>query len=534
MLQSIRDKTHGWIAGVVISLLILSFALWGIHSYIAGGGSNNVVATVNGADITKNQLATAYERLHRQLQMQSGTAELPQSADTMLRNRALQSLIQVQVLEQAAYANHYRVTSGQMDGFLQATPEFQVNGSFSPVRFQQVLNAMFFTVPEFIDLTRATLLADQPRVGILLTAFAMPDEVTRTMALIGQERNIRYLLLSASNITQNAPAISDEMIQRYYTEHQNAYKTPEQISVEYILLSVQDLADKMHPTEEQLKNFYTENMSSFKSAKSSVTPSYATVRDQVKKMFVQEKAEEAFADLKEKAANVTYEHPDSLQSAAQLLNVPVRTTPVFTKDQPGPDIAANPKVRETAFGNDVLNLQNNSDVIELDPKTAVILRVKSHIPAAVLSLDVVRPRILNALKAAALENEMANEANEVRNQLQSGALSSDKIAEKYHLKWVDAGWIGRHAGKMDQAILNQAFQMPTPADNKKITYAVTKTTSGFAIIGLSAVRPGNTQVSPEQYQAFADQIQGGLGTLEYALYENSLMRKAKVTVVQNG
>jgi peptidyl-prolyl cis-trans isomerase D len=52
MLQSIRDRTHGWIAGIIISLVILSFALWGIHSYLEGGGGSDTVAKVNSVEIS--------------------------------------------------------------------------------------------------------------------------------------------------------------------------------------------------------------------------------------------------------------------------------------------------------------------------------------------------------------------------------------------------------------------------------------------------------------------------------------------------
>ena len=72
MLQTIREHTQGWIAGTIISLIILSFALWGIHSYFVGGGNNSVVAEVNGTEISREQLTVAYERLRRQAQSQYG------------------------------------------------------------------------------------------------------------------------------------------------------------------------------------------------------------------------------------------------------------------------------------------------------------------------------------------------------------------------------------------------------------------------------------------------------------------------------
>lgn len=548
MLQSIRDKTHGWIAGIIISLLIFSFAMWGIHSYFQASGDNNVVAKVNGVEITRYQLGAAYERLRRQIQMQSGSGQLPPGADIDLKKRALQALIHVQVLEQASLANQYRITPDQIDGFLQGMPEFQVNGVFSPVRFQQTLNAMSFTAPDFIDLVRASLLTDQPRLGIIFTSFALPEEVADTMALIGQERNIRYLAVPQNYFNQQTVQVSDAAIQAWYAGHQDIFKTPEQVSVEYILLSVQDLASNMHPTEAELKKFYVENAGS-------TTPPTKMMQDKLRQTFIRQKAEEAFANLSEKAANVAYEHPDSLQAVAKELGLSIQTTGLFTKDEAEKavaekntagkssveknsagkktvekDMATNVKIREAAFGNDVLNLQNNSDLIQLDPETAVILRVKSHVPAAVLPLSIVRNQIAEKLKAIQIEEKLLGFVNDIAAKLKTGKTTPEQVASESHLQWTAARYVGRHASQIDQAILDAAFQMPQPQTDAKTIYTTTKMAKGFAVIALMDVKPGNTRVPAEQYQAFSDQIQGSLGALEYELYKDSLVHQAKIVV----
>ncbi len=55
MLQNIRDKAQGWIAWAIVILISIPFALWGIQEYL-GSGSEPVVATVNGDDITEQAL----------------------------------------------------------------------------------------------------------------------------------------------------------------------------------------------------------------------------------------------------------------------------------------------------------------------------------------------------------------------------------------------------------------------------------------------------------------------------------------------
>ncbi len=626
MLQSIRDHTQGWVAGVIISVLILSFALWGIHSYFVGGGDNNVVAKVNKVEITKNQLAVAYERLRRQLQMQSGN-QLSSAVEANLKQQALQTLINIEVLKQAALAENYRVAPNQVDGFLQSMPEFQVNGEFSVARFQQALAATLFTANDFFNLIQTSLLIDQPRVGITLTSFALPNETNDTIALIGQERKIQYLLVPQEYLATQPITISDEQVKAYYNEHQDDYKTPEQVSIDYVTLSLKDLAAKIIPTDDQLKSFYSENSTTFvvpaevrldeiilpipqnatekdikdarskmdtvaKAAKSGkdfanlakeyslslgdkqlnnwtstnalpaelqnivsaltkpgqVSEVIATsrglillklvdykqqqaqafdkVKAKVKEMYQRQKAEEQFGDVREKLANMTYEHPDTLAGAAKELGLQVNTTSLFTKDKGGNDITSNAKIREAAFYNDVLNLQNNSDVIQVDPESVVVIRVNKHNPATQLSLSAVEKQITDKLKVKEMDNNLSKFVHSIQQKLQTGELTAQQVSAQNHLQWVDAGFIGRHSTKIDQAILDSAFEMPYVQN--KITYSVTKTAKGFAIVALDSVKNATTSVSKEQYQVFAEQIQNSAGMLEYNLYKDRLIKESKI------
>jgi peptidyl-prolyl cis-trans isomerase D len=628
MLQTIRDRTQGWIAGIIISLLILSFALWGIHSYIGGAVSSSSVAKVNGTEISKQQLSVAYERLRRQMQMQFSTNNaLPEQAETGLKDRALQTLVNIEVLKQASIDQNYRISSLQTDSYIENVPEFQINGRFSLARFQQILSTTLFSTQDFVDLIHTSLLIDQPRLGLIFTSFAMPDEIVNTMSLIGQEREIQFANLPYQNFAKQPINIPAEKIQAYYKEHDSEFKTPEQVSIEYLEFSIKDLMSGNSVTEQAVKNFYAENVNSFtqpaqwkiesvivpvsitateadianaqnnalqieKKAKTekniyAIASSYSgtkagenlqgwvtldklptelqktitnlksgqvttvrtvnaflivkidqhkdaevksfdAVKDKVKESLLQQQAAEKFANLKEKIANITYEHPESLMQASKEMNLPIKATGLFTKDKGNKDISDNTKIRETAFSNDVLNLQNNSDVIQLTPDSVIVLRVKTHSPATLLPLSSVEKQITDKLKTAEIESKADQTAKEIQQKLQSGASVTD-ISKQYGLTWKSVGYIGRHATKIDQAILDAAFGMPKPQDGKKV-YAATKITDGYAIIALSGVKAGNPNSSKEQYQVFGEQIQNAQGLLEYDLYKQSLINRAKIVM----
>jgi peptidyl-prolyl cis-trans isomerase D len=631
MLQNIRDYTQGWIAGIIISLVILSFALWGIKSYLLPSGSSNVVAKVDGVEITKNQLAVAYDRLRRQLQIQyNANTQLPEKAEQTLKQRALQTLIDLQVLRAASYNNNYRISTSQIDSFLENIPEFQIDGEFSQNRFQQVLNATLFSASDFINLIKTTLLIDQPRLGVIFTSISLPNEVAEVSGLIGQQRDINYLIIPNDYSITAAPQITAEQIQRYYTEHQKEFKTPEQVSLQYIELSLDDLINKIRPTAEAVKKFYDENTNSFlqpaqwklesitlplaenavqndlskakttleaiKQAATNGTDfvtlrhdfnaipqeeetlrdwvtadhlpiglektilalnkpgeisspvrtasgltmirvigykapqaeTFAKSQDKVTKALARQQAEEKFADLREKLANLTYVHPDNLTAAAKELGLEIKSTALFSKEKAASGIISNVKVRQAAFSPDVMGSTNNSDVIQLDPDTALVIRIKSHIPANSLPLNAVDKQIRDKLTLVIADQNLQIFTKDLLVKLKTNSLSATDISAKYHLDWVKAGFTGRHAPKIDLAILNAAFAMPKPIA-AKMAYTLAKTANGYAIIELAGVQNGKMN-SKQDYVAMDDQVQTSQGLLEYQSYKNSLLRKAKITV----
>jgi len=93
MLTTIREKTQGWIAAIILGAVTIPFALWGINTYFESGGRLNV-AEVNGADISVDTYRRAIEDQRRSLQQLLGRAADPRLFDTPeFRQRVLDGLI---------------------------------------------------------------------------------------------------------------------------------------------------------------------------------------------------------------------------------------------------------------------------------------------------------------------------------------------------------------------------------------------------------------------------------------------------------
>jgi len=526
MLQSIKEHTQGWIAGVIVSLLILSFALWGISSYFTGGSANQAVVEVDGVKITSMQLSAAYERMRRQAEMQTGTNSFGRNTDINLKQEALQGLIDTQVLKQASINQGFYISTSQVDRFVESMPEFQVDGKFSVARLQQILAAVLYTPSEFLDLIKVSLLIDQPKIGTLLSSFSLPVEVSESISLINQEREIEYVVLPFSQLKNQATKVSDQESQSYYDEHKNDFKNPDTVTVSYLKLSMDDLAKKIKASDKELELFFNDNKSVF-GASSEAALTFDSVKDKVRESYAAQKAQELFAEAREKLASVTYENPESLKIPAEKLGLTVIDSKQFTKDKGVEgDVSSHQALREVAFSEDVLELRNNSDVIQLDPNTAVVIRVKDYKESSFVPIETVRSTIIDKINKKEIEEKTLSVAKDIKQELIKGTNSSE-VVKIFGITWKDVGFISRHDKEVASSIIESAFAMPIPTTGGQTNYAVTRMPDGYAIVALKAVKDGINQ-DIKEYDAYVEQVQSSQGILEYELYKNSLKSNAKI------
>ena len=139
LMQTIRDRATGWIAWVIVILISIPFALWGINEYFSPT-SNVAVANVNGTEIGINEFQRTYQRQRAQLQSLLGASfDINQLDEDRLRREALDQLINDEVVLQTAVSSGMRVGDQQLARAIQTQEIFQENGIFSDGLYQQWL-----------------------------------------------------------------------------------------------------------------------------------------------------------------------------------------------------------------------------------------------------------------------------------------------------------------------------------------------------------------------------------------------------------
>lgn len=255
MLMNLRDRLSGWIAYAIVGLISIPFVLWGIGEYFRGG-SDAPVATVNGQEISPRAFDLAYNQERQRLAQAFGGTVPPDMLEGLdLKRQVLDGLILREVLRQWAHKQGLRVSDAELAAVLRGVPSFQENGVFSQARYKQVLGLQGQNPLTFEHEVRQDLVLDQLQRGIVLSAFDVQANVDAFLRLRGQTREVEVYTLPAA--PRRAAIQPDEaQLQAYYKEHVQDFRRPERVRLEYITLSVDELAASMKPSEEDIRQAY--------------------------------------------------------------------------------------------------------------------------------------------------------------------------------------------------------------------------------------------------------------------------------------
>lgn len=254
MLTKIREKAQGAFAWGILILIGVPFALWGINNYL-DVNKESPVASVGDRDFYQRDVNGAYE------QYRQGVKNLDVD-ESVLKAQALDKLIKDEVLLQYVRDRHMEVADGSAREFIKSLPYFQVDGRFSEKQYRNLLNSQGMSSAEFVSRIRHALVMELFRGGVIDTDFATAFDVERFFKIQNQARDIEYVTIA---LAKPAAPPAEEAVKAYYQQHQELYMTPEQVSVEYVELALDDIAKTVTVGDDRLRAVYDEQKDQYAS-----------------------------------------------------------------------------------------------------------------------------------------------------------------------------------------------------------------------------------------------------------------------------
>ena len=269
------------------------------------------------------------------------------------------------------------------------------------------------------------------------------------------------------------------------------------------------------------------------SVQESASATFEDVRDQVLAQYQSREAERIFAERVETLANVTYEHPESLEAGARELGLTIREAGPVTRSGESDDaIATQPAVVAAAFASDVLVEGNNSEPIEFEPGRVVVVRAFDHERSRELDLEEARADIVRALRAQARRRAVTERGLAMLGDLRSGR-DADAAAADAGLEWTRFEDVGRTGAGLSGQLLEVAFRMPRPGFGTAQFDGVLDARGDFVIVSLSRVEDGDpSSMSDEEIAVLRRALESDNGRTAFDAFIRGRRQSADVRIVE--
>ncbi|HAF88043.1 MAG TPA: peptidylprolyl isomerase [Legionellales bacterium] len=258
MLQKLNERIQGWIAWIVIVLIAFTFTLFGVEYYMQSQQrTDDVVVTINGYPITKQSFETSFRRVREQ-----APANLNHASAEKIKKQVLDDLILTKVAQQAAYKNGFLISPRQADATILAISQFQQQGHFSKLLYQQALRDAFFTPFSFQQEVMQGMLLNQQQFTFAGGAFVLPDDINNFAKLYFETRDYQYTIIPQAWF-MHAENISLKRMQQYYQHHPQAFIEPEKVIIEFVRLNLSTVKAHTQVNAQEIAQYYKDNQANF-------------------------------------------------------------------------------------------------------------------------------------------------------------------------------------------------------------------------------------------------------------------------------
>ncbi|MGH6763795.1 MAG: peptidyl-prolyl cis-trans isomerase [Phyllobacterium sp.] len=262
MLDSLRTASRSWVAKLMLGLLVLSFAVWGVADVFTSNLSGQAVLTAGKSEVSPTEYRLAYDRQVGLLSQRFGQQLTREQATAIgVNNQVLSQLVAGVLLDEQARNMSLGLSKDRLALLAAEDPAFQgPDGRFSPAAFDNVLRQVGMRPQDYLD-NRSQVARRQQIVEAVSDGMNVPDAMLKALALYrGESRTIDYLSIPAS-IVGEIPAPTDEELKSYFEANIAAYKAPEYRKISYVKLEASDIADPKSVTEDEIKAEYEKNIS---------------------------------------------------------------------------------------------------------------------------------------------------------------------------------------------------------------------------------------------------------------------------------
>lgn len=404
MMKTLRKGVSGWMAKLLLGLVVIAFVITGFSGFFTGTAPNTVLSA-GGTDILVEDYRLAYRQAEVQLGNQLGRQPTREEAAAQgIDSRVMSQLVAEAVLDEQGRTAGLGLSEESLAKVIAEDPTFHdASGRFSRGNFANLLANIGMTQNDFIRNREQAAVRSQI-VEAVSSGAGTPSTVIDAFGLYnGESRSIDFLTLPVTSV-EPVPEPSAEALQTYFDANKAVYRAPEYRGIAYATLTAEAIADPSAITDAAIAEDYERNRAQF------TTPE----RRQIEQIVYPDKA----------AADAAKAALDGGKLFEQLIIESGRTV---ADTQLG--LLAKPEIPDTVIANAAFALASGtvSAVVE-GTFGPVLLRVTEIEPEVVRPLDEVRDEIRSELALASAAPELQRVYDSI-DDARAGGATLDEAAK---------------------------------------------------------------------------------------------------------
>jgi peptidyl-prolyl cis-trans isomerase D len=463
---------HRRLAQIVLALLIVPFAFFGVDSYFRRDAVTAPVATVGGSEITRAEFDDLMRQQQERMRAQMGGRGFdPAIFDSPeVRFALVEQLIAQRLMRERAREERFRVTDAELARVIGEIEAFRVDGKFSPERYRALLSQQNMTPAMFEQRMREeALLAplQEPLASGNIIARAASE---RFLRLLEQQREVAVASIDAEPFAKSV-SVDDAAVKQFYDQNQAAFQTPEQARIEYVLLTLPALAAQASVEPAEVKKQYDANIGNYTKAEersaSHILVAIKPDASAADKAAAKKKAEGIAQQVRAAGAN----------TAAKFAEIAKATSEDQGSAAQGGDLGAFARGSMVKPFEDAVFAAKVGDIVgpvESDFGYHVI-RVTKVDPARVKTFDEVKGELETQLKQNKAQARFAQAADQLQNLVYEQADSLAPVEKALDVKVVPTPFVTRPQIQQlaqGNAKFVQALFSPESIQGKRNTEAI--------------------------------------------------------------
>jgi peptidyl-prolyl cis-trans isomerase D len=436
MLQAIRSRASSLVVKILFAVLILTFAVWGIGDIFRNNTAQDTsAASVDNVKISSEEVSTALKAQVDRLRAAMNTTLSPEQIKELgLVDTVVQQVIDQHLIDIEADRLGLAIGDDAVRQAIVTNPTFRgQTGAFDRNVYTNVLAANHLSEGQYEALLRHDLLRNRLVASVTFGASAPPVLVDAMLRIRGERRVADGVVIPPTAIGDVGNP-DEPTLAAFYKLHADQFKLPERRSFRIALMSPDQLAATIKPSDDKLREAYKARLDELREPE----------KRELQQMLLPDeaKAKEAEAavasgkDFSTVAHDLTNATPDTINlGALKREDLPEQLA----------DVAFGMKVGEvsqpvhTSFGWHILKL------VSIKPEDTP-------------PFETVKDKLATELARDQAGDEIAKTANSIDDALAGGAHFAD-IVSKYGLKVTNA--MDVDSSGHDAA--GKSVDMPAPA-----------------------------------------------------------------------